>query len=94
MTTRNPRYTQKHSSFGQTEIPPTQAMVQSVQLSKPKSRNRIDPGDLVSRKYLINLNGYVQTGLVLERDSNGFLTVSWGGIIEHMWDDYDLTRIE
>ena len=71
----------------------THRTVQSVQLSKPADRNRIEPGDLVSRKYPINLNGYVQIGLVIERDTNGFLTVSWGNKVEHMWDDYDLMRL-
>ena len=65
-----------------------------MQLSKPASRNRIDPGDLVSRKYTVNFPGVILTGLVIERDRNGFLTVSWGGKVEHMWDDYDLMRIE
>jgi hypothetical protein len=54
----------------------------------------IEPGDLVSRKYSINLKEYPQAGLVIERDNNGFLTVSWAGKVEYMWDDYDLVRLE
>ncbi len=65
-----------------------------MNLSKPSSRNNIEPGDLVVRKYEIKIPNFVKTGFVIERDRNGFLTVSWGNKIEYMWDDYDLTRLE
>jgi len=63
-------------------------------LNKPEERNLIKPGDLVVRKYEITIPNFVKAGLVIERDRNGFLTVAWGGKIEHMWDDYDLMRLE
>jgi hypothetical protein len=65
-----------------------------VQLDKPPERNRLEPGDLVVRKYEIKMTNFVKAGFVLERDRNGFLTVSWGNKIEYMWDDYDLMRLE
>lgn len=65
-----------------------------MQLCKPASRNRIEPGDLVMRKYEIKIPNFVKVGLVIERDRNSFLTVMWGGKVEYMWDDYDLMRIE
>lgn len=65
-----------------------------MQLNKPEERNLIEPGDLVVRKYEIAIPNFVKAGLVLERDRNGFLTVAWGDKIEHMWDDYDLMRLE
>lgn len=75
-------------------IQPTHHTAQCVQLSKHDSGNQIKSGDLVSRKYPINVKGYTQLGLVLERDKNGFLSVAWGNKVEHMWDDYDLARVE
>ncbi len=68
--------------------------MQCVHLDKPPERNRIEPGDLVVRKYEIKMPNFVKAGFVLERDRNGFLTVSWGNKIEYMWDDYDLMRLE
>ncbi len=68
--------------------------MQCVQLDKPPERNRLEPGDLVVRKYEIKIPNFVKAGLVIERDRNGFLTVSWGNKIEYMWDDYDLMRLE
>ncbi len=65
-----------------------------MQLDKPPERNRLEPGDLVVRKYEIKMTNFVKAGFVLERDRNGFLTVSWGNKIEYMWDDYDLMRLE
>lgn len=94
MTTRNPLFTQRPLFSGQMERRQTLGKVLSVQLNKPDSRNRIEPGDLVSRNYPILVKGYTQTGLVLERDNNGFLIIAWGSKIENMWDDYDLMRIE
>lgn len=71
----------------------THRTVQFVQLSKPADRNRIELGDLVVRKYEIKIPNFVKVGLVIERDRNGFLSISWGDKIEHMWDDYDLMRL-
>lgn len=65
-----------------------------MQLNKSPERNRIGPGDLVMRKYEIKVPNFVRSGLVIERDRNSFLTVSWGGKVEYMWDEYDLVRIE
>jgi len=65
-----------------------------VQLSKPASRSRIKPGDLVMRKYTVNIPGITCAGFVIERDRTGFLTVMWGRKVEYMWDDYDLMRVE
>lgn len=73
---------------------PTHPTVPSVILSKPMSRNRIEPGDLVVRKYDLNLAKFTKTGFVIRRENNGFLTVAWGNLIEEMWDDYDLMRLE
>ncbi len=55
------------------------------------TRTNIQPGDLVMRKY--HIRGAHPMGIVVERDRNGFLDILWGSRIEHMWDDYDLTRI-
>ncbi len=55
------------------------------------TRTNIQPGDLVTRKYQVNCGHLI--GIVVERDRNGFLDVLWGSRIEHMCDDYDLTRI-
>lgn len=57
---------------------------------------RISPGDLVRRKYHISRPDWLWTefGIVIERDNNGFLDILWGSEIEHMWDDYDLVRVE
>jgi len=68
--------------------------MQFEQLNNFAKSDRLEPGDLVSRKYPINLKGYTLAGLVIERDRNGFLTIAWGNTIEYMWDDYDLARIE
>jgi len=65
-----------------------------VQLSNRPADNKIEPGDLVVRKYEIKIPNFVKAGFVIERDRNGFLTVSWGNKIEYMWDDYDLMRLE
>ena len=61
--------------------------------------SRIFPGDLVRRKYHISRSGLdllnlKELGLVLDRDRNGFLDVLWGSKLEHMWDDYDLVKVE
>jgi hypothetical protein len=63
-------------------------------LSNLAARSRIEPGDLVMRKYTVNIPDIVCIGLVIERDKNSFLTVMWGRKIEYMWDDYDLMRVE
>jgi len=55
------------------------------------TRTNIQPGDLVARKY--HIRGTHPMGVVIERDRNGFLDVLWGSRVEHMWDDYDLMRI-
>ena len=94
MITRISSFILKLLSCGLTVRQPTHLTVPSVILSKPVPRDRIDPGDLVSRKYPINITGYTQVGLVLERDNNGFLAIAWGDKVEHMWDDYDLMRLE
>ena len=65
-----------------------------MQLSNRPADNKIEPGDLVVRKYEIKIPNFVKAGFVIERDRNGFLTVSWGNKIEYMWDDYDLMRLE
>jgi len=65
-----------------------------VHLNKPPDRNRIEAGDLVVRKYEIKIPNFVKAGLVIERDRNGYLSVSWGNKIEYMWDEYDLMRLE
>ncbi len=65
-----------------------------VQLSKPAAQSRIEPGELVMRKYTLNIPDMVKVGFVIERDRNGYLTVAWGRKVEYMWDDYDLMRIE
>ena len=75
-------------------IQPTRHTELYVQLNKPPERNRIEVGDLVVRKYEIKIPNFVKAGLVIERDRNGFLSISWGGKIECMWDDYDLMRLE
>lgn len=49
----------------------------------------IKQGDLVKRKYSINIMTS-KVGLVIGRDSNGYLIISWSGKIEDFWDDYDL----
>lgn len=56
------------------------------------TRTNIQPGDLVARKY--HIRGFPLMGIVVDRDCNGYLDVLWGSKIEHMWDDYDLTRID
>jgi hypothetical protein len=56
------------------------------------TRTNIQPGDLVARKY--HIRGTHPMGVIIERDRNGFLDVLWGSRVEHMWDDYDLTRID
>jgi hypothetical protein len=57
---------------------------------------KINPGDLVRRKYHINRLEWKWTelGMVLERDNNGFLRILWGTKVEEMWDDYDLLHVE
>ena len=55
------------------------------------TRTNIQPGDLVARKY--HIRGTHPMGVIIERDRNGFLDVLWGSRVEHMWDDYDLMRI-
>jgi hypothetical protein len=65
-----------------------------VHLNKLPDRNRIEVGDLVVRKYEIKIPNFVKAGLVIERDRNGYLSVSWGNKIEYMWDEYDLMRLE
>ena len=57
---------------------------------------KINPGDLVRRKYHITLLEWKWTelGVVLERDNNGFLRILWGTKVEEMWDDYDLLRVD
>ena len=57
---------------------------------------KINPGDLVRRKYHITLLEWKWTelGVVLERDNNGFLRILWGTKVEEMWDDYDLLRLD
>lgn len=54
----------------------------------------IGVGDLVKRRYDLRLEHVRTFGVVLERDRNGFLTVIWGEKVEHMWDDYDLVRVD
>ncbi len=56
------------------------------------TRTNIQPGDLVARKY--HIRGTHPMGVVVDRDRNGYLDVLWGSQVEHMWDDYDLTRID
>lgn len=53
------------------------------------SWSMIKQGDLVKRKYSINIMTS-KVGLVIGRDSNGYLIISWSGKIEDFWDDYDL----
>jgi hypothetical protein len=57
---------------------------------------KIQPGDLVRRKYHITIQNwsYFDLGLVVERDNNGFLNVLWGSKIESLWDEYDLMKVE
>ena len=55
------------------------------------TRTNIQSGDLVVRKY--HIRGRHPVGVVVDRDRNGFLDVLWGSQVEHMWDDYDLMRI-
>jgi hypothetical protein len=57
---------------------------------------KINPGDLVRRKYHITLleRKWTELGMVLERDNNGFLRILWGTKVEEMWDDYDLLHVE
>lgn len=50
---------------------------------------KISEGDLVSRKYDLKMS-HIKHGLVVKRDTNGFLVVNWGGKIEDFWDEYDL----
>lgn len=59
-------------------------------------RSNIQAGDLVRRKYHITRPNWKWTeiGMVIERDNNGMLDILWGTKIEHMWDDYDLMRVE
>jgi len=49
----------------------------------------IKTGDLVTRKYTINIASS-KFGLVIGRESNGYLIISWSGKIEDFWDEYDL----
>jgi hypothetical protein len=65
-----------------------------VHLNKLPDRSRIEVGDLVVRKYEIKISNLVKAGIVIERDRNGYLSVSWGNKIEYMWDEYDLMRLE
>lgn len=58
------------------------------------SNMTIKPGDLVMRKYEIKLSNIPRTGLVIDRDTNGYLVIMWGHNVEYMWDDYDVMRIE
>lgn len=57
---------------------------------------KIQPGDLVRRKYHISRPDwkYTEFGFVIERDNNGFFDILWGSKIEHMWDEYDLMRVD
>jgi len=65
-------------------------------ISWKKMSRRINPGDLVRRKYHISRPDWkwVDLGLVMSRDSNGYLDILWGSKLESMWDDYDLMRVE
>ena len=58
--------------------------------------SRLQPGDLVRRKYHISRPdwSWTELGVVVERDNNGYLDVLWGSKIESMWDDYDLMRVD
>lgn len=57
---------------------------------------KINPGDLVRRKYHISRTDWkwVDLGLVMNRDNNGYLDILWGSKLESMWDEYDLVRVE
>lgn len=57
---------------------------------------KISSGDLVRRRYYITEphRPWAEFGVVVHRDNNGFLDILWGSKIEHMWDDYDLMRVE
>lgn len=57
-------------------------------------KSKIQPGDLVMRKYEIKMWGINLIGHVVERDGNGFLSVQWGTKLEHMWDEYDLEQLK
>jgi len=50
----------------------------------------------VRRKYHISRPDWkwVDLGLVMSRDNNGYLDILWGSKLESMWDDYDLMRVE
>lgn len=59
-------------------------------------RSNIQVGDLVRKKYHISRPDWRRTeiGVVVDRDNNGMLDILWGSKLEHMWDDYDLMRVE
>jgi len=59
-------------------------------------RSNIQIGDLVRRNYHVIRADWIwsEIGIVVDRDSNGLLDILWGKRLEHMWDDYDLIKIE
>lgn len=53
---------------------------------------RMQPGDIVARNYPLTIQR-TALGLVHSRDANGYLTIMWGTLLEHMWDDGDLSLV-
>ena len=49
-------------------------------------------GDIVTRAYQLSIF-HCLMGLVIDRDSCGYLTIIWCNKVEHMWDDNDLIVI-
>ena len=49
-------------------------------------------GDIVTRAYQLSIFHNL-LGLVVDRDRNGYLTISWGSKLEYMWDDGDLKLV-
>ncbi len=65
-----------------------------VSVAQGNRSGRLEVGDLVTRRYELSIRLETKLGVVVERDRNGFLDVLWGSKVEHMWDDYDLMRVE